>query len=166
MPRRVLPYIWGPPPPLSLIAVVLCFGVSLVGFGNADRIVSSLSRAGGALPGIVIETRETRAAEATQPTYITKVAFRDDAGQVQIREAQPVPFRPNPDQPVRVLWQDGDAQVQVDLPIMRGPVTSVVLTLFNAAGLMLWGLACWLLIRRMRLRLTGIARLGQAVEDE
>ena len=159
-------YLWGPIPPLSLIAVLLCFGVSLVGFGNADRIVSTLSRAGGALPGLVIETREVRAAEAAQPAYIAKVAFRDAAGRVHIREARPVPFRPTPDQAVRVLWRADGAGVQVDLPIIRGPVTKVVLALFNLAGLLIWGVACWLLIRRMRLRLMGVARFGQAVEDK
>lgn len=163
MPSRVTPYFLGPCPPLSLIAVLLCFGVSLVGFGNADRVVSVLSRAGGTLPGIVIETREVRIAEAALPAYVARVAFRDGAGTIHIREAAAVPFRPASDQPVRVLWRDGQARVQVDLPIARRPATELVLLLFNAAGLLIWGAACWLMVRRMYLRIT---RRGQPVENE
>jgi len=144
-------YLMGAPAPLSMIVVLLVFGVGCVGFGNADRLLHAAMTRGGTLQGIVLDVRSYAPAGASQLAYVPRVAFRDGEGQVHIREAisAPLPFVLEADQPVRVLWDEARDQIAVDLVIQRGTLTGWLMSGLTGLGLLAWFGAVWLLGRRV-----------------
>ena len=148
-------YLFGAPAPLSMIAVLLVFGVSCVGFGSADRLLHAALARGGTLEGIVLDVRSYTPAGASQLAYVPRVAFRDSGGQVRIREAfvSPLPFDIAADQPVHVLWDQGRDEIAVDLVIRRGTLTDWLMSGLTGLGLLAWSGAIWLLSRRIWLGL-------------
>jgi len=117
-------------PTWGAIAVMLAVGVSLVAFGNLDRVFWKMTAHGAQEPGIVLDVRSYRLPETGYQTYVPRVAFRDPAGKIRIMETQrgSVHYDLLPEQAVLVAWE---------------------LSLVTALGLTFWLGGIWLLLRRI-----------------
>ena len=138
-------------PTWGAIAVMLAVGVSLVAFGNLDRVFWKMTAHGAQEPGIVLDVRSYRLPETGYQTYVPRVAFRDPAGKIRIMETQrgSVHYDLLPEQAVLVAWEPGAETVAIDVPFRRETATSVIMSLVTALGLTFWLGGIWLLLRRI-----------------
>jgi hypothetical protein len=139
------------PPTWGAIAVMLAVGVSLVAFGNLDRVFWRMTLSGASLPGLVLDVRSYRAPETDFETYVPRVAFRDLEGKIRIMETQRGSARYDlaPEQPVLVSWTPPQETVAIDVPFRRETVTTVIMSLFTALGVTSWLGGILLLLRRV-----------------
>ena len=139
------------PPTWGAIALMLAMGVSLVAFGNLDRVFWKITAQGGTLPGLVLDVRSYRSPEMPHETYVPRVAFRDTDGNIRIMETQrgSVHYNLPAEQPVLVAWQPPQETVSIDVPFRRQAATSLIMSLFTALGLTIWLGGIWLLLRRV-----------------
>ena len=139
------------PPSWGAVAVMLAVGISLVAFGNLDRIFWRMTAQGATLSGLVVDVRAYRLPETDMLTYVPKVAFRDPGGAIRIMEAQrgSVHYDLPAEHPVLVAWQPPAQTVAIDVPFERTRATSMIMSLVTALGLTSWLGGIWLLIRRV-----------------
>lgn len=152
-------------PSWGLIATLVVVGVSLVGFGNADRLFWRLTSQGAQLPGLVTEVRSYRLPDSPNLIYVPKVAFRDPKGHVRIMEPQSgsIRFGFEPEQAVLVDWDPTSETITIDLPLQRKPFTSVALWLLTAVGLASWARGIWLILRRIILKSVGMRQRSENI---
>lgn len=139
------------PPSWGAVAVMLAVGVSLVAFGNLDRLFWKMTSNGATLAGIVLDVRSYRQPETGYQSYVPRVAFRDPDGKIRIMETQrgSVHYDLPPEHPVLVAWQPTKELVAIDVPFRRETVTPVIMSLVTALGLTFWLGGIWLLLRRV-----------------
>lgn len=145
------------PPTWGAISLMLALGVSMVAFGNLDRVFWTLTSNGAQVPGLVLDVRSYRQPETGYQSYVPRVAFRDPEGRIRIMETQrgSVHYNLLPEQAVLVAWEPGAETVAIDVPFRRETVTSVIMSLVTALGLTFWLGAIWLLLRRVFSRISG-----------
>ena len=166
--KRIEAYIYRAlffaPPTWGVIAVMLALGVTLVAFGNLDRVFWKMTSQGGTLPGLVLDVRSYRAPELPYATYLPRVAFRDHEGTIRIMETRrsSVHYDLPAEQAVLVAWEPPQDTIAIDLPFQRQTATSVIMSLLTALGVTAWLGGIWLLLRRVLRRggETGL-QLGQ-----
>lgn len=149
-------------PAWGVIALLLAMGVVFVGFGNADRVFWRMTAHGGTVPGLVVDVRSYRPPESAHALHVPTVAFRDDAGKIRVMEpargARRLAFEV--DQMVLVEWRAATQTIAVDLPFRRTLVTSIVMSLFTAIGVVAWGGGIWLIFRRARMLGGGMGQVS------
>ncbi|MEM7470077.1 MAG: hypothetical protein AAF340_01910 [Pseudomonadota bacterium] len=144
----------GERPSWLVILVVLSIGITLTGFGNADRILWRATAHGAQMPGLVVDIRIYRLPDQAGEIRVPRVAFRAESGAVRIMEPARGSWRGRVevDQPVLVALRDGGRAIVIDVPIVRRPLTSALLWCLTALGVLAWGLAIWFLIKRIAMR--------------
>jgi len=133
------------PPTWGAISLMLAMGVSLVAFGNLDRVFWTLTSNGAQVPGLVLDVRSYRQPETSFQTYVPRVAFRDPTGKIRIMETArgSVHYNLLPEQTVLVAWEPGAETVAIDVPFRRETATSVIMSLVTALGLTFWLGGVW-----------------------